>query len=171
MDNSIATVNGEFFNRLENLLLTQNQTILGKVGEVSKDVETLKSTVDNMKCDIEDIKYNEEITYEQQATIDREVSKTVYKLLGIGNDPAKWTTEERVINKKYGRLFRRRCRLEVTNKGNLAFPYRTTKKGNFIGACKDIEAWVPRNGIESLKKEADDNALANRIAREQGYKP
>ena len=139
------------------------------VGNLSKAVDEVKNDVGVIKERMDTIEFKEEITYEQQNAIDSAVSISVYKLLGIGTNPSKWTVDERTINEKYGKIFRRRLRKEVTNKGHLAYPYRTTHKGNFVDAIKDIEAWTPRNGIAGLMKEADDNALARKIAREQGY--
>ena len=140
------------------------------VGTLSKKVDSVEETVNGIKVDIEYMKYREEITYEQQNAINAAVSRTVYGLLGIKNKPSSWTVEERTINAKYGKMFRKRLRIEVSDKGHLAYPYRTTQKGNFANAIKDIEAWTPRNGIAALMKEADDNALARRIAQEQGYR-
>lgn len=143
--------------------------LLGKVGEVSAKVDMFDDRMGLIENRMDTLETREEITYEQQNTIDSLISKTVYNLMGIGASPIKWTDEEREINAKYGRLFRRRLRHEVSDKGHLAFPYRTTKKGNFIDACRDIEAWIPRNGIDALMKEADANARANKKAKEEGY--
>lgn len=129
----------------------------------------MRSELTNVKQDIADLQFNEEVTYEMQQSINNAVDKTVCRILGIGLVRNRWTPEERLINEKYGNLFRKRCRREVTSKGHLAFPFRTTKKGNFTSAIKDIEAWTPRYGIEALKREADDAAEARRIARELGY--
>lgn len=74
-----------------------------------------------------------------------------------------------MVNAKYGKMFSKRLRAEVSNKGHLAYPFRTTRKGNFQAACEDIEAWFPRLGVDALKKEADDRAKARKIAEEQGY--
>ena len=137
--------------------------------ENSDKVDRLDGRIDKIEKEVDTMKFDEEVTYEQQQGIDNAISKTIYSILGIGSNPSKWTMHERTENQKYGKLFRRRLRHEVANKGHLAYPYRTTKKGNYTSAIKDIEAWVPRYGIDALKKEADDNARARRIARGQGY--
>lgn len=165
---------GNHYNmqQLMDLVAQQSQNVNALVGTIvgiGKEVEGIKDDVTTIKGEVEQLKYSEEITYEQQNTIDSAISKTVYNLLGVGVNPEKWTVEERTISAKYGRLFRKRLRLEVSNKGHLAYPYRTTKKGNYVSAINDIEAWIPRNGIAGLMKEADDNALARKIAKEQGY--
>ena len=149
---------------------TLNVNVIAKtVSTLAKKVDSIEETVTVIQDEIEGLKSREEITYEQQNAIDSAVSRTVYKLIDIGESPSKWTVEERTINAKYGKLFRKRLRLEVSNKGHLAYPYRTTKKGNFIDAIRDIEAWTQSNGISGLMKEADDNALARKIAKAQGY--
>ena len=148
-------------------------SIVGVIKGISDKVDNIDRNFNSYKKEtnkrFDQIENQEEITYKQQNAIDAAVSKTVYGLLGIGSNPEKWSVEERTINAKYGKLFRKRLRMEVSNKGHLAYPYRTTQKGNFVNAINDIEAWVPRNGITGLMKEADDNALARKIAREQGY--
>lgn len=170
--NEIGTHNfsmQELMNLVGQTNLNVNQ-IAVKVQDVSKKVDSFEESMLRIENRMDGLENREEITYEQQNTIDSLVSQVVYSRLGIGNEPAKWSVKERLINKKYGRLFRSRLRREVSNKGHLAFPFRTTKKGNFVDACKDIEAWQPRYGIEALKREADDNAIADKIAKEQGYK-
>ncbi len=162
----------ENITRLENMMaqLIEMQTDGQRtIMQTKKTVENLTETVTGINDRVTSLETTEEITYEQQNTIDRLISKIVYDRLGIGSKSSEWTIEERTENQKYGKLFRRRLRHEVSNKGHLAYPFRTTKKGNFSAACRDIEAWMPRNGVEALKKEADDNALARKIAMEQGY--
>lgn len=153
---------------------TENvNSMLGVVRGISDRVDSIDRNFNDYKKQsdkrFDQLENHEEITYEQQNIIDSLISQVVYSRLGIGDKPSKWTIEERVINNKYGKLFRRRLRKEVANKGHLAYPYRTTQKGNFVDACKDIEAWYPRNGVDELKREADDNAIARKIAKEQGY--
>lgn len=165
---TLMNIVGRQTNNVDKVIGTVGR-LANEVDSIHADVTEMRNELSSVKNDITDLKFNEEITYDQQKSIDEIISKTVYSLLGIGLNPTKWSIDERATNKKYGRLFRKRLRYEVSNKGHLAYPYRTTRKGNFVAACKDIEAWIPRYGIEALKKEADDNAEARRIAREQGY--
>lgn len=150
--------------------LTQNtNALVSEVRGVSKRVDYIEETIGSLTGRMDVIENAEEITYAQQNTIDSLISKTVYDRLGIGKNPSKWTMEERVTNEKYGRLFRKRLRRDVSNKGHLAYPFRTTTKGNFKLACDDIIAWYPAHGISELMREADEKAEARRLAREQGY--
>lgn len=135
----------------------------------SEKVDQLSGKVGQMEKRMDGFEFNEEITYTQQQALNTLICKIVRLRLGINPKKSEWSDEERLISEKYGKLFSKRLRQEVSNKGHLAYPFRATRKGNYQAALEDIEAWVPRNGIESLKKEADDNAMARRIAREQGY--
>lgn len=135
----------------------------------SEKVSALDSKVSVMEKRMDGIEYNEEISYAQQNIINGLIHKIVYQRLGIGTKPSEWSDEEQLVNAKYFKLFSRRLRAEVSNKGHLAYPYRTTRKGNYQAACEDIEAWIPRLGIDALKQEADERARARKIAREQGY--
>lgn len=135
----------------------------------SEKVNALDGKVSQMERRMDGFEYNEEITYAQQNTINSLIHKVVYMRLGIGTKPSEWSEEEQLVNAKYGKMFSKRLRAEVSNKGHLGFPFRTTRKGNFQLACEDIEAWMPRYGIDALKKEADDRARARKTAKEQGY--
>lgn len=132
-------------------------------------VNRIESKVDIVEKRVDHIEHNEEITYEQQNIINGLISKRVYQVLKLNQSPTKWTEDEQLTYAKYGRTFRRRLRSEVSNKGHLAYPFRTTAKGNYDAACRDIMAWFPRNGDDELKAEIDKRAEANRIAKEQGY--
>lgn len=148
----------EMLQRLIEIGMNTNQ----RVNNIETDLGQVKNRVDK-------IEYHEEITYEQQTMIDTLVTKRVYQVLGLGDSSSRWSEDERLEYAKYSRTFRRRLRSEVSNKGHLAYPFRTTSKGNYDAACRDIMAWFPRNGVEALKVEIDERAKANRIAKEQGY--
>ena len=135
----------------------------------SEKVNALDGKVSKMERRMDGFEYNEEITYAQQQVLTDLIHKTVYSILGIGLKKSEWSEEEQLINAKYFKIFSKRLRKEVSDKGHLAFSFRTTRKGNYKLACEDVEAWDPRYGVEALKKEADDIARARKIAREQGY--
>lgn len=150
--------------------LTKNtNALVTEIRGISTRVDSIEDAFNGLCDRVDIIEKSEEITYAQQNTIDSLISKTVYDRLGIGKNPSKWTMEERVTNEKYGRLFRKRLRRDVANKGHLAYPYRTTHKGNFKLACDDITAWYPAHGVSELMREADEKAEARRLAKEQGY--
>lgn len=150
--------------------LTKNtNALVTEIRGISTRVDSIEDAFNGLCDRVDIIEKSEEITYAQQNTIDSLISKTVYDRPGIGKNPSKWTMEERVTNEKYGRLFRKRLRRDVANKGHLAYPYRTTHKGNFKLACDDITAWYPAHGVSELMREADEKAEARRLAKEQGY--
>ena len=106
----------------------------------SEKVSALDGKVSNMEKRMDGFEFNEEITYAQQNALNGLIHAVVYKRLGIGTKPSLWTEEEQLVNAKYGKMFSKRLRAEVSNKGHLGFPFRTTRKGNFQAACEDIEA-------------------------------
>lgn len=160
----------DFLKRLELILAGQNEKVLGKVGEIANDVDAMKDEIEKVKTDIYEIKNEEEVTTQQKKRIRAAVMKQVYLLLNLPLDKRKWTVTDRLVSKQYGSLFFNRCYAETSRKGHLASPYEETTKRNFTDAIKDIEAWTPVNGIEALKKEADDNAIAREIAKKRGYR-
>lgn len=158
--------------------------ILGKVGDLAKQFDNLKSDVGSeitefkagiskeiksVKDEFETMKASAEITTEQRRLIKRAVNTQVYKILDLPEHKENLTIEDRVTIRKYSRIFHQRCYAEVSRMGHLGNPYGTTIARNYTQAIRDIEAWTPSNGISGLMKEADDNALARKIAREQGY--
>ena len=147
--------------------------VLGRVEDLSL---TIDDTRNEMRAgfkafanEIKDIKDNYEITTQQAKNIRVAVHKQVCKLLGVSCKSYEYSLEDRILMDKYGSLFHSRCYSEVARKGHLASPYASTTNQNYIPAIADIEAWTPSKGIEGLKKEADDSALARKIALEQGY--
>lgn len=132
--------------------------------DTSKDVKLIDTKVNKIEKRVADIENNYEITTQQRTTIRKTVTKQVYKLLGLPEDKRVMTLEDRVIMQKYSQMFHQRCYAEVARKGHLGSPYGTTTSQNFIPAIKDIEAWIPSNGIEGLKAEADMNRKAKKMA-------
>lgn len=147
-------------------------TILGVITNVSSEVADIK-TEQTLQGDritkLEDEARNGEVTTREKRQIKKAVTRRVYELLGIPANKKDWDQPMRVYFKKYSHIFHSRCYAEVSRMGHLASPYEETAKKDYTDAIKDIEAWTPSNGITGLKKESDDNAIARKIAREQGY--
>ena len=161
---------------LANLIGRQSQNtdlLLGRVGELSQNVAAIndyvKKEFQDVRSDIKEIRDNSEVTTQQRCNIRRSVHKHICSMLSIPVNSRDWTLEDRVKSEKYSKIFHQRCYSEVAKKGHLGSPYGTTIAINYLQAIQDIEAWTPSNGISGLMKEADDNATAKKIAREQGY--
>ena len=137
--------------------------------ESVKKIENIDSRTANVEKRMDAWENNAEVTTQQKNQIRRAVSRRVYELLELPPKKHHWTLGHKVVSEKYSRLFHSRCYAEVSKLGHLASPYETTAQKNYNDSIKDIEAWIPANGVTGLKKEADDNATARKIAREQGY--
>lgn len=158
-------------NELANItkLETMMQQLITIQMDTQSDVKGINSKVDDLGKRVDDIENNYEVTTQQRLTIKKAVNKQVYKLLGLPDKRSEWSLSDKVLMEKYSHIFHQRCYSEVSRLGHLGNPYGTTTSANFISAVKDIEAWCPTGGIESLKQEADENAVARKIAKEQGY--
>ena len=174
--NELVGFNPDNFDKLFSIVqqTAQNAQIISEsVIGIKKDFEAFKidvrGDISTLKEDIEGIKNNYEISNEQRKQIRRAVNSQVRKLLDLPDKKGNLTLEDRVKIQKYGHIFHQRCYAEVSRIGHLGNPYGVTVKKDFISAIKDIEAWTPSNGISGLMKEADDNAEARKIAKEQGY--
>ena len=163
----LAAVNAQTENI--NSLMRGITTMATTVGELGKEVSGIKVIIDTLTEDVNELKNEEEIKTSKAKELRKLANKVVSRRLGINEDPAKRSIEEKVINEKYRSMFSAALYTEVSEKGHLASPYSATAKKDFIAACKDIEDWYPREGVEGLKKRADENAVARKIAKEQGY--
>lgn len=159
--NELSTV-----TKLENMM----QELISININSEKKIDKLSDRVDSVASRMDDFEKNSEVTTQQKNTIRRAVRKQVYTVLGLPEKKSDWSLENKLDAKKYSALFFQRCYSETTHKGHLSSPYETTISQNFTQAIRDIEAWTPSNGVAALKKEADDNAIARKIAEEQGYK-
>lgn len=137
--------------------------------KVVDDVHFLTGEMNSVKEDINFLKNDVHLTHAQKLSIKQAVSDRVYYLLGIPRNKADRTKEQEVIAYKYGKLFHSRCRRDVTKLGHLMIPEDMTPNKFFDEAIKDIEAWVPAGGVSRLKEEADSNAIARMVAKNQGY--
>ena len=162
-------------NEIDKMVMAINQqtqninTVLVAMGDMGKRVESIAADLSSVKDDVNILKNEEEIKTSQAKEIRRLAGKVVSRRLGIDENPAKRTLEEKIIDKKYRSMFSSALYSETSEKGHLASPYSATAKKDFILACKDIEDWYPKEGIDGLKKRADENAVARKIAKEQGY--
>lgn len=134
-----------------------------------KKIDAIGTKVNSVEKRMDDFENNSELTTQQRNSVRRAVNKQVYSLLQLPERKCDWSKADKITAEKYSRLFHQRCYSEVAKRGHLAQPYGTTIAQNFIQAINDIEAWVPSQGIDGLKLEADEAAEARRIAREQGY--
>ena len=135
MSNEIMS--NDFLNDLKNILATQNQTILSKVGDVSRQVDTLAEEQTKMKKDINFMKNERPIDRRESGRIKRAISRRVCELLDVPLKKEDRTVEQRVRYEKYSRKLFGRCYTEIPNEGNLARPsYLDTPKGRYDSAMK-----------------------------------
>ncbi len=151
--------------RLESMMKELIQIETGS----AKKIENIDQRTTSVEKRMDAWENNTELTTQQRNQVRRAVTRRVYELLELPPKKFDWSTEDRFISEKYSKLFHSRCYSEVSKQGHLMSPYGETTQKNFTEAIKDIEAWIPANGISGLKKEADENALARKIAQEMGY--
>lgn len=138
--------------------LTTNQ-LSKQMGIVITNIDELRADMNGMKNDIEDLKYNAEITSEQAKRINLLARKRVYEILG----------EDEYERTKYYRTFIMRCYHDCRVEAGLGHCISATKKGDYQRAVNYIEGWLPKNGITRLKNEIDERADLKRKLKTQGY--
>lgn len=169
MDNQITT--NDFLNRLEGILVNQNQQVLNKVGEVSKKVDGFEDELKTVKKDINFMKYERPIERREANKIRRAVSKRVCELLDVPFKKSERTLDEQVKYRKYSRKLFGVCYTEIPYEGHMAkSSYLDTPKGEYDATLRDIEVFSPSSGMDAFYREADKEALANVIADRNGYR-
>ena len=149
------------FNAMMNAVTTSANAVSTLVGEVN----LIKTSINDLRADVDAIKNTSEITYEQRRVIRQSVKARVYTALELPLKKSEWKLSDKVCAEKYLSLFFSRCYSEVAKLGHLATPYGLTTKENYDYALRDIEAWSPAIGVAALKKEADENTEIRRLLR------
>lgn len=160
----------DFLKRLELVLAGQNEKVLGKVAEVSKKVDDFADDLDSVKREVKSIKEEQPITRREAERVRRAVSRRVCELLEIPADKRKRTVADKVKYEKYSRKLFGVCYAEVSREGHLAkSSYLDTPRRDYDAALLDIGAFSPSCGMANFYNRCDEDALAKRIAKEQGY--
>lgn len=144
---NISTIIGE--------IKTQHQAI----GNLTKSVSDIDTTVKKLNDDFEIFKLNEEVTDAQATSIRSACERRVCEILG----------ENALERKKYFNIFIKNLYKDARKYGVLGSKIATTKKCNFQRCVDFAESWVPSCGCVALKERADRNAEANRKAKGLGY--
>lgn len=128
--------------------------------DVSKKVDNMDDRLKGIEKRTKRLEDDVQLTTQQRNAVRKAVHTQVLKVLELPDKKSEWKPEHYVLSQKYSSIFHARCYVEVASLGHLAKPYGDTPQHNFIDAIKDIEAWIPRNGIDGLKAEADMNREA-----------
>ncbi len=136
-----------------NKISTQDRLING----LSKSVANISDTVLSLSDDINQLKYNEEITTFQNESLTSAAQKRICEILGN-------STEERA---KYFRTFIRKLYSDMRKNAGLGSKISRTPKRNYDRCMDYIYAWYP--DVKELKSRADSAALARTTAKEKGY--
>ena len=126
---------------------------------LSNRFDVMTFEVSAVKDDVEQSKYNEEITTAQVSSIRNTAEKRIVEILG--NDPLE--------RQKYFKIFSRNLYTDARKYAGLGSAISCTKKGDFQRVIDYIESWNPKNGCMNLMLKADENAAARKKAKELGY--
>lgn len=170
MASYLSTQEEAFLSRLEGILSNQNKTVLHQVGEVSRKVDMFDDRIKTVEQDINFMKYERPVERREAAKIRRAVSRRVCELLEVPLKKDERTLEDKIKYKKYSRHLFGKCYSEIPYEGHMAKgSYLDTPKREYDATLADIDAYSPIGGMKAFYEEVDREALANCIAREQGY--
>ena len=154
MSNEISTT-----QKLEAMmrdLITINMDTAKKVDNMDGRISSIEKRTERLENDVQ-------LTTQQRNTVRKAVHAQVLKILELPEKKSEWKPSHYIVSNKYSSIFHARCYVEVSSLGHLAKPYGDTTQKDFVDAIKDIEAWIPRNGIDGLKEEADMNREARHL--------
>lgn len=114
-----------------------------QMGIVSTTVDSMRSDMNVMKGDIDQLKYNEEITTDQAKNITEAAKRRVITLLGV-------------YDKRYYRRFIGRLYVEAKKGGGLGSTITRTHKGDYPRVMNYIDAWYPHEGAKAFRKKIDE---------------
>lgn len=169
MNNTELMLSG-FLGDLKETLADQNRTVLGKVKEVSEKVDSLDTRLKDVEKNNEWLMNEQPVSRRQSGRIRRAIARRVCELLSVPVNKSERSTQDQVKYLKYSKPLFGKCYAEIPNEGNLArSSYLDTPTGKFEDAMKDIDVYVPSCGMAEFYAEVDRNAVAKKIAQEQGY--
>lgn len=131
--------------------------------DTAKKVDNMDGRISNIEKRTERLENDVQLTTQQRNTVRKAVHAQVLKILELPEKKSEWKPNHYIVSNKYSSIFHARCYVEVSSLGHLAKPYGDTTQKDFVDAIKDIEAWIPRNGIDGLKEEADMNREARHL--------
>lgn len=126
---------------------------------VANSITNVNDKIDKLDSRIDNLEQNEEITTEQSERIRSCAQMRISEILG--DDP--------LDRKKYYRIFIQHLYHDTRAYAGLGSKIDRTRKSNFQSCINYIEAWLPNCGISELKNRADNNAKANREAKNLDY--
>lgn len=130
-----------------------------QLGIVAERVNMISRDINTLKVDMDELKLNEEVTTTQQEVIIEMGRKRILEILGTNP----------LDVQKYFKIFIQKLYSETRKKAGLGSKISRTKKCDYQRVLDYMEAWNPSCGVYVLKTKADSNAIARKIAREDGY--
>lgn len=152
----IATANTDATSAIL-MQLNQQSKLLGGLSNM---VNGITKTIDTMNYDIDQIKFNEEVTTTQQEILTETAQKRVCEILG----------DDLSEREKYFRIFIRRLYKDTRQNAGLGSKIARTRKGDYQRCIDYMEAWIPSCGCSELRLRADNYAKARLEAIKLGYK-
>lgn len=123
-----------------------------QINEMSEDIDMLKN-------DNERRKQNEMVTPSQAEILHRAVGTRVYKLLGIKSPRNKLTMEEVKVRNVYSDILFDGIYGDIKTHFAVS-TYREIKSVKYEEAYSFISTWEPKDGLETLKRQAEKNWTA-----------
>lgn len=143
-------------NRQTSLTVSDMSQILRnvhiKINALDDDMTVIKDRVDYLEHRVHLDPY-------QVMAIRKSVNQKIYSILGENKD----------MHVRYAPLLRKRLHKFLRDYHGMTYPIAMTPTGRLNEILDAIPAWNPQGGLAAIMKEADQNAMARKRARADGY--
>lgn len=141
-------------------LMASTAALISQTAENTKEIAALKTSNANLAERISYREQSETLSSAQRKTLSRIVNHRIYELLNMKRVNGKLSTESKRIGKVYSPLFYTRiyAHLKVFFDVN---EYGDIRAIDFDKAKEMAQNWTPDEGIEELKREAEENWSIN----------
>lgn len=134
--------------------------LLNRVDNHSQRIDDNTQKIDALTERMEQREQSELVSPDQKKAIRKAVNRQVYKMLGLRKKRGKLDHESKKVRKIYGGLFYSRIYNDLYERFGVS-AYEEIKAIDFDEATAFIVAWVPADGINALKYEAEENWADN----------
>ena len=142
------------------LIVAKTETLENNINEVQSVLSSkIEKLVNDENAHYKELKENSEITTTKQEKIIETAQHRVSEILGFDD-------KEKA---KYFRTFILRIYSDARKYAGLGSKISRTKEGNYQRVIDFMDAWTPNEGINNLKRKADERAKYRREAKNLGY--
>lgn len=159
MSNELATMRQEDIDKL--IEISRNNAmstgaLIERTNMNTRAIEEQGQAIEDLTNRMDLREQNEMLSPSQKRSLKRDVGATVYGILGLKKSKGKLTQDSKGNRNVYGSLFFARLYSELNDRFGVSH-YEEIRAIDYNDAKDFVRTWVPMGGVESLKREAEEN--------------